>query len=338
MKFAFIVDKCGVQSYYVKNGKSYSYKTKEVCINHNSLSEKSMIGMWSYPFVFNGCYLNWSEWGDDLPDYNLEVIIVAIEKDFVNYNVKKLRKKYPNALIFGMIKEIFLGNMTSFGYTADFTSDKHKNRTKFLNECDGVFQCFKNLDDSPLSYLSDVCNKNIEYLPFSVDVNYIYENYYKNEKTDGVYMYLPHSASRRTNTYEFSRYICNKYKLPLDTKPLYEDKPYTYMSLHDLVSLWSQYSFHINLDSADWFPGSQAVQVASAGSIQVGGLNYSHKVLYPDLATNDLNILENQIDKIINDFDYRIKIIQKAFDGVHRHYSFDTVKKSLNKMMKEVEK
>ena len=156
MKFAFIVDKCGVESYYVKGGKSYSYKTKEVCINHNSLSEKSMIGMWSYPFVFNGCYLNWSEWGDDLPDYNLEVIIVAIEKDFVNYNVKKLRKKYPNALIFGMIKEIFLGNMTSFGYTADFTSDKHKNRTKFLNECDGVFQCFKNLDDSPLSYLSDV--------------------------------------------------------------------------------------------------------------------------------------------------------------------------------------
>ena len=81
MKFAFIVDKCGVESYYVKGGKSYSYKTKEVCINHNSLSEKSMIGMWSYPFVFNGCYLNWSEWGDDLPDYNLEVIIVAIEKD-----------------------------------------------------------------------------------------------------------------------------------------------------------------------------------------------------------------------------------------------------------------
>ena len=46
-------------------------------MNLKAISEKSMIGMWSYPFVFNGCYLNWSEWGDDLPDYDLEASIHA---------------------------------------------------------------------------------------------------------------------------------------------------------------------------------------------------------------------------------------------------------------------
>lgn len=335
MKFAFIIDSCLVKSYYVKNGKSYTYENNEIYVNHNSLSPESMVGMWSYPFIFEGCFLNWSEWGDNLPDYDLEVIIVAIEKDFKNFNVSKLRKKYPNAVILGMIKEIFLGNVTEFGHTIDVESYHHKARTKFLNECDGVFQCFPEISTSPLNYLQEECKVPIKYLPFSIDVDYIYDNYY-GDKLNGIYVYLPHSIGRRINTFEFSKHISEKYDLLIDTKELIPGKSYDYMSLHDFVSLWSKYSFHINLDSTEWFPGSQAVQVAATGTIQVGGLNDSHRLLYPDLATNDLDILENRIDKIMNDFDYRVKLINYAFENVQKYYSFTTAKKSLNDMLKEI--
>ena len=163
----------------------------------------------------------------------------------------------------------------------------------------------------------------------------MYDNYY-GDKINGVYFYLPHSLGRRKDTYEFSKHITDKYKLPLNTKELIAGKSYDYMSLHDFVSLWSQYSFHINLDPASWFPGSQAVQVATTGTIQVGGLNDSHRILYPQLATNDLEILETEVDKIISDFDYRVKIINYAYENVQKYYSFDTVRQSVEKMIRRI--
>lgn len=330
MKFAFIIDKCAVPSYYIKDGKSYCYKDDKVLENINCLSDSVTVGMWSYPFIFDGCFLNWSEWKDDLPDYDLDTIIVAIEKDFKSYTVDKLRKKYPNAHIIGMIKEIFLGHVNAYGFSPAFESEKHKNRIKFLNECDSVIQPFPEIDKSPLTHLIEDCRNPVSYVPFPVNVDYIYDTFYNEEKIDSIFVYTTPTHGRRSNTLDFAKYISDKHGIPWTMK--HETPGEFNIPLPDFYKLWSACTFHFNLDPVDWFPGSQAVQVAAAGVINVGGLNTSHKYLFPDLATNDINKLEQVIDNIISNDDERIRIMQYAFEKVNELYSFDTVKKQINSL------
>ena len=327
-KFVFIVDKCSVPSYYIKDGKAYSYKDDTLFIDNPAvLSPKCMVGMWTYPFIFDGCFLNWSEWGDDLPNYDLETIIVAIEKDFSSYNVTKLRKKYPNARIIGMIKEIFLGNVGGYGYSPSFESEGHKNRIKFLNECDAVIQPFPDLENSPLTHLVNDCKKSITFVPFSVNVDYIYDNFYKEDKVESIFVYTTPTHGRRSNTLEFAQHIGKKYNIPCYIK---REIPGEFnVPLQEFYESWSSCTFHFNLDPIEWFPGSQAVQVAAGGVINVGGLNTSHKDLFPELATNDTDVLEERIDEIISDIDVRSKIMKYAFDKVNELYSFNTVRKQL---------
>ena len=332
-KFAFIVDDCGVPSYYVKSGKGYKYNDNQLLVEHSAcFSNSTMIGMWSYPFIFDGCFLNWSEWGDSLPDYELETIIVAIEKNFDLYNVKKLRDKYPNAVIIGMIKEIFVGHDSSYGPTANFESDKHKKRIEFLNQCDAIIQPFPKLEESPITHLINDCSdKNIVYVPFPVDVDYIYDKFYKEDRIESIFVYATPIHGRRANTLEFSKYISDKYGIPYYEKPKQTNE--FNVQLNQFYESWSKCTFHFNLDPVDWFPGSQAVQVASAGVINVGGLNASHNYLFPELATNDTNILETKINKIITDQQFRIDVMTYAFNKVHELYSFDTVRKQIESIL-----
>ena len=332
VKFAFIVDSCGVSSYYINKGICYDYKNNQPFTNHNSLSSSCMVGMWSYPFIFNGCFLNWGEWGDNLPDYDLEIIIVAIEKDFNLYSVSKLRKKYPNAHIIGMIKEIFLGNVNEFGFSPAFESEKHKNRIKFLNECDSVIQPFPDIETSPLSHLLNDCKNKITYVPFAINVDYIYDTYYNTEKYESIFAYTTPTHGRRSNTLEFAKYISNKYNIPYYTKPI--DKNQFNIPLADLYSLWTQSTMHFNLDPVKWFPGSQGVQVAAAGVINVGRLNDSHTQLFPDLATNNTSKLETIIENIISDPKERVRIMSYAYNKVNELYSFNTVKQQIEKIIK----
>jgi hypothetical protein len=75
------------------------------------------------------------------------------------------------------------------------------------------------------------------------------------------------------------------------------------------------------------------VQVASAGVINVGGLNASHAYLFPELATNDTNILETKINKIITNQQFRIDVMTYAFDKVQELYSFNTVREQIGSIL-----
>ena len=68
-------------------------------------------------------------------------------------------------------------------------------------------------------------------------------------------------------------------------------------------------------------PGSQAMQCAALGVINIGGLNCSHRLLWPETATLDPNILESRIrdyldnpEKIMNAVDYAYRTVKKFHD------------------------
>ena len=82
MNFALIVDDCKVESYVVRNKKAYKLSNPNTPYQfHHSIGNECFIGFWAYPFVFDGCFINWKEWSE-LPDLDLDVIFVTIEKRF----------------------------------------------------------------------------------------------------------------------------------------------------------------------------------------------------------------------------------------------------------------
>ena len=103
------------------------------------------------------------------------------------------------------------------------------------------------------------------------------------------------------------------------------------MSSHDFVSLWSPHLYHFNLDNMETQPGQQCKQVASVGSINVGGVNDSHKFLYPETATCDPNKLEEVLVKYFEDENARFEAIKYAWEQVNELCGFNTVRNVFEK-------
>ena len=134
---------------------------------------------------------------------------------------------------------------------------------------------------------------------------------------------------RRSDTYQFSKHIGEKYNIPIRYKPLNPGQKFDYMSQQEFIQNWSSCAFHFNLDPIDYFPGNQCPVVASTGTINIGGVNDYHHILFPETATCDLEILENKVDEYINNKEKYVETINYAWDKVNEVFSFDAVKKQI---------
>jgi hypothetical protein len=103
----------------------------------------------------------------------------------------------------------------------------------------------------------------------------------------------------------------------------------------EFIKMWSQCAFHINMDPIHAQPGWQAIHTACTGTINIGGVNDSHKNLYPTLATNDEIVLEQEFKKIISDDEYRFNIISYAWEKVNQLHSFKSCKDQITKLYLE---
>ena len=74
------------------------------------------------------------------------------------------------------------------------------------------------------------------------------------------------------------------------------------------------------------------VHTASVGTINIGGVNDNHFLLYPQTATNDVQILEQRFTEYYEDDDKRNSAVQYAWDKVNEIFSFDAVKKQIKNM------
>jgi hypothetical protein len=202
MNFALIVDSCKVGSYVVRDGKAYKFTDPETPFQfHHSINNECFMGFWGYPFVFGGCFLNWQEW-KELPELDLDVIFVSIEKRFGECTIEQLRGKYPNAKIYGYIKETW--------------NWEHawQNRLHVFNQCDEVITIIE--DTNLFPRLINNCTRNISYLPQPVNLDYLYDNFYNEDRTESIFAYdITWNQSRRGNTLKFAQYLANKYNIEL---------------------------------------------------------------------------------------------------------------------------
>jgi hypothetical protein len=69
--------------------------------------------------------------------------------------------------------------------------------------------------------------------------------------------------------------------------------------------------------------------VASTGTINIGGVNDYHHILFPETATCDSEILENKVSQYIDDKEKYLETINYAWLKVNEVFSFEAVKKQI---------
>ncbi len=317
-----------ISSYYVKDGTGYNYFTDKPYVYHHSISSQCYPATHNFTFLWdNGSFLNLSEW-DELPDLDLDLIFYACERNglddehYDRYCVSRIRDKYKDVKVIGYLKEVYV------------KEHRFENRIKFLNECDFIHaeaaSRMKTLDE--FLKIEKLTGRKLNFTNQPVNIDYLFDNFYSNEKENSIFAYLPAPIHRRGKTYEFANYIGNKYNINVKYKSLEQGQKFDYLSQKEFVELWSPSLYHFNLDPITIHPGGQCIQVASVGSIHIGGVNESHHILYPDTATCDVKVLEDVIDGYIKDETKRFSAIAYAWEKVNENFSFNKVKTQIENM------
>tara|TARA_R110002012_G_scaffold272708_1_gene458333 strand:- start:890 stop:1927 length:1038 start_codon:yes stop_codon:yes gene_type:complete len=328
MKFAFIIDSMSYNSYYVKNNTAYNLKTHKpyfdslVSINANCWNNSM-----NYPWLFDGHYINWKEYEYKLPDLDLDVIFLTIERCLTReaehpwIDINNIRKKYPNAKIVGYMKEVWMGG------AFDYNDPRHQARIKFLNQCDVVAHNRPVINGRTGSSITDISSEikvPMYFIAQPHNISYYYKHF-GGDKDLAIYAYEPHRMQSKSITGKFAEYIGKKYNIPVVYKTRPTDGGF-HTPLHDFVSEWSKCAFHFNLDPIEYYPGNQCTQVASTGCINIGGINDNHHILFPQTSTCDTDILEKMFVTYLNNETARHNAIQYAWQQLHAMFSFDAVR------------
>jgi hypothetical protein len=332
MKIAFFWDNCTVDSFYVKNGTAYRWKDHQPYTYDRNLNAQCMLDDFNYLYTGNEGYFFNLTHEEDLPDIELDILFYACERNGLDttewnkYNVEKIREKYKIPII-GTVKE--LGR----NFPEVHRPGRFQDRIKFFNKCDyaHMFDTGAIRDTNEFKDVSSRINKPFNFSNQCMNVDYLFENFYSDEKEFKIFVYRPVSPHRFGRTFEFANYLSQKYNIELVMK----DASHTrreHLSSLEFIKLWSQCAFLINMDPLETQPGWQAIQTACTGTINIGGLNDSHKNLYPTLATNDEQILEQEFKKMITDDKYRFDIISSAWQKVNELHSFKTCKEQISEL------
>ena len=137
-----------------------------------------------------------------------------------------------------------------------------------------------------------------------------------------------HVDRGQLNTVNFTNELMNKYRL--NTLVGEPNRPFEWY-----LNLTAHATFAVNLETW-YFVGNQGVQSAILGTIQFGGVSDSNFLLYPDFATNNIEILTEHFDDVYNNMDRRIEVIKYAHQKARELYSFDYFKKQINYILSEI--
>jgi len=323
-----------IRSFYVKDKTMYDFQYDKPYIFHEALSPNHINGIWNYCFFGEkGYFLDLKEWEDELPDIDVDVIVYANERHGLDeehwdkYSVARLKDKYPNTKVLGFVKEITV------------PEHRYKGWIRFLNDCDIIITPATGpMQKIPkYSEIQSELNKKMNFITaVPNNIESIYDNFYTNEKDNSIYVYLPSTPIRKGQTLNFAKYISEKYNIPLVLKPKTDSPDIKIdMSWKDYMNFWTPCLWHFNLDPMIEQQGQQGTLVANVGSIQIGGLNESHQILFPETATCDLDILEKRFVEYLNNPEKRFEVIEYAWNKLNELYGEKVVKKQLEEVLSE---
>lgn len=303
MNLALIVDNTRIESFKILDSKSYRLNSDEIYKFPHSISNECHIGFWAYPKLLgNGHFIKIDD--NPLPDLNLDIIIAALQLDNWKDSLRRIRDKYKNAIVIGTIKEL------------------EQTKIDFLNGCDKIAIPFLTQDPNKLFRIIGNPTKDFFYLPQPVDVNYLYDNFFCETKKIQLFQYSHHVHYRKGQTAEFTKYISNKYNIPIVSTITTPDNINQW---RDFILSWRESLFHINLDPYS-FSVQQTCQCAALGVVNFGVCTDPMYSLFPATATNNFSVLEYQISKCLSDHDYLTSLIESAWANVNNLYSMEAVK------------
>ena len=315
MKFALITDKSGMEPYYAKNGKVYRYDNDEPFVHEHSISNECYMGFWNYPVLFDGWFLNYNymKTMDEFPDIDLDLIFLSHQRINSPLSVSVIRKKYPNAIICSITQETFIEDEVLYNN---------------FKECDIVLACYSDVERYD-HIMNKIPNKKMHWMPEPFDVDYLHKKYYTGEKDLSIFTYnIWYRPQRQGNTEQFAQYIGNKYNLPV----VREWTGNRMKQWSDFLDMWTPHAFFFNLDPEP-HPGDQCIQCAITGTINIGGNNDSHKILFPETSGNDFSKLEEKFNLYLNDPTAYHNAIKYAWEKVNEIYSFDAVRTRIIKLV-----
>ena len=195
----------------------------------------------------------------ELPDIDFDIIFLVREKFFDEFPISLFKKKYPNAKIFGVLKELY------------FVDENL--RCKALAECDEILLPFSH---KYIHYqYQQYTNRKTTWLPHPYDINFLYNKFYKQERTHDIFSYVSTTLPelRRANTEQFTQYIAHKYNLSV--KRIKTDNWSEFM--HEL----STCKYIFNLDPIQT-SGNTGIQSAILGVCGIGAAACSNQHLFPN--------------------------------------------------------
>ena len=330
-KFAWIDDCSAAKSWSVQNDEAITLADGTPFTNptfsFNSKNGGSFLFNWQYPFMFEeGYFLNWWEHienGKELPDVDFDIIFLSVRKNYEECTVDKIRKKYPNAKIAGYIKELWQPGQDFFLF--DFP--RYLQQIEFLKQCDAVV--LYDMEMGVFRHMEEQVGTEFSIVTMPIDVDYFTKSFYKQERELSLFCYLPPNHNRRSITEEFSRHISKKYNVKYVDRDVeayrIQSQSNPVSRLDDFINKWSSCMFHINLDPDCNMPGSQAMQCAALGVINIGGLNCSHRLLWPETSVNDPLILEHRIQDYLNNPHKMLEVIGYANRTVRKYHDTESV-------------
>ena len=320
MKFALLIDKILHESFTVNDDGCFKIKTGEPYSHHSSIGNKTAFGVVSWPYVFKGDFIKLSEW-DELPKNDYDVIIIIVEKFYDEYPISKIRKTYPNAVIIASMKED-----TVFSYN-------YENAVKFYNDCDAVIFPFYKEPFSLISNIQNDVKKPIYSIAQPYNIKYLYNKFYKKNRNEMIFSYVATVPRRMASTESFAVHLGQEFKIPVLRKQIefYPGRS----QWNDFLEIFTPTTFNINCDPTP-SQGHQGIQCAIFGIINIGGLTDSHKILFPETATQNLNVLENRVAEYLSNPQKRFEVIQYALNKLWEYYSYESAKKRLDNILKDL--
>lgn len=301
-----LLDKTKVKSFYSLNGKAYNYFTKEPYVREHSISNECQMGFWSYPTIFEGKLLNLNEF-QNLPDEEFDLIFLNLESSNPKFDFEQIKNKY-NCKVFGIFKELW--NVNS------------QTQYKAFSNCEKILTGVNH----QVGLLNRIYGDKVFYIPQPVNVDYLRNNFYTENKKDNLFCYLT-SDQRCVYNVDVCNHLSQKYKIPLKW-----NDPKKKLDWGNFLKYFGECKYQINLDTESLSVGQQACQCAALGVINLGGNNDATYNLYPETYGLDFAKTEEFLKYMFED-NNRIEYENLVLERLKSIYEYNVVKNKIYNLL-----